>query len=283
MLPSLSSSKSIIGHLTRPNYPGAGNDKMTERQTLVALVISEFLKAALFASVAGNIALARMHGRPVRLIAPPSAYMPGTPTVFHGAIQRMVMLGVPAKILRCMHDFYMRTEFAKQISMSAFASTDVTTQDLVAINDAWMAACGTALINTYFLAEEDGLPSEEHAREVAVFHDAVSRLRNSETVFIRTDGAVVIPGWIDFRRDHRRSVGWRISIQNDGQFGFGTLDNISRSGMGISTTLQLDPSNVICVVLPNSRLLHGVVAWSNGERHGIELSELLSEDDPLFD
>jgi PilZ domain len=99
---------------------------------------------------------------------------------------------------------------------------------------------------------------------------------------VRTDGHVLIPGWLDRRRGRRIPVG--ISIRADcgrGQQRV-TLNDISPTGAGLTSCPSLKSGSIVTIELPNGRRLEGHAAWSYANSVGIEFTQPINEDDPVF-
>lgn len=256
------------------------------RRALLNAVVAEFMTASLFSLVATSIVAARLSGRTVRLTGPADIYLPCAATVFPQAVPTLTMLGAPSSILQSILAFHTRAAFAARLTAPGLlrlkdriADRD---GDLAAEHAVWNSVCGAALLAVHFLYDEEGFPDDAQERSVQLIRDAIKAIGSGGAPFVRSDSTVFIPGWLDPRRDVRRPCGWRVLIHHQNSRIPGVLENVSRTGMGLSAHGPMTAGQPVGVVLPDGRILEGSVVWVDGLQCGVAFPQPLEDLDPLI-
>lgn len=258
----------------------------SEKKTLLDLVVAEFSTAALFSIVATCIVAARLDGRAVRLAGPAEIYLPSAPTVLPNAITALSKMGMATSILQSILAFHTRATFAARLSTPVFSrwneNAESGTGDLAGEHAVWNTVCGAALLVVHFLYAENGFPDDTQERSMQLIRDSIRAIGNGQTPFVRSDSTVFIPGWFDYRREVRRTFGWRVEVHHQNHRMLGVLENLSRTGMGLSTQSVMIVGRPVCAILQDGRQLEGTIVWVNGLRCGATLLRTLDSHDPLI-
>ena len=258
----------------------------SEKKSLLDLIVAEFSTASLFSIVATCIVQARLDGRAVRLAGPADIYLPSAPTAFPHAMPALAKMGVPTAILQSILAFHTRATFAARLSTPMLSRLNEQTEDgaidLASEHAVWQSVCGAALLVIHFLYAENGFPDDTHQDNMQLIRDSIKAIGNGETPFVRSDSTVFIPGWFDYRREIRRLFGWRVEVHHQNHRMLGVLDNLSRTGMGLSTQSPMIVGRPVYVILQDGRQLEGTVVWVNGLRCGATLLRTLDGHDPLI-
>lgn len=264
----------------QPLEPASAADVLT------ANLASEFLTTALFTAVATSMVIALAAARPIRFSGSVSAYLPRAPELF------------PSVLLQS-RDVFLTHRLTDELSR-LYQQVSLTREMTPCNNEAWLGALSDAPVDWHHLAQAWQLLSGELRLFLLVLADMepvrssgklarlleieglVKSARYGGTPCVRTDGIVLIPGWLNRRFDRRVPVG--ISVRLDCGRGYQrvTLNDISISGVGLSSCPSLKTGTPVIVELPNSRVLTGRSAWCHGNNVGVQFTLPLAEADPLF-
>jgi len=80
----------------------------------------------------------------------------------------------------------------------------------------------------------------------------------------------------------RQKTRWDAVLYVHGRFQNILIHNISCSGMKLKNAFGLVPGDVVSVELLSHRTFEGTVMWSVAPYTGVEFTEFLAEDDPIF-
>lgn len=93
---------------------------------------------------------------------------------------------------------------------------------------------------------------------------------------------VIVPGWIDDRRERLVPVDVSVRIRTPNCEQRATVTDLSVSGLGITWCPSLPAGSKVVVELPNNRELEAEVIWSHGSTIGARLMAPLDHDDAIF-
>jgi PilZ domain len=247
---------------------------------------SEFLTTSLFITVTASMVSARKQARIIRLGADASVYLPKEPDFFCSAATAdpaaFFNQSLTAHLQRIYQQLTMALEFTP-------VRTEHWTTNIVLpglgwdeLCNIWQPLCGEARMLMLVLAELDMLRESDQLPRLLEIEALAKSARYGGTPCVRSDGLVLIPGWLDRRRDRRIPV--RVSVVID--YGRGRqraiLSDVSGAGIGVSSCPSLPSGTSMSVELPNGRILNGLVAWSSGGNIGLRFAEPMRETDPLF-
>jgi hypothetical protein len=157
--------------------------------------------------------------------------------------------------------------------------------DIEILADAWRRTAAEASRAIETVSAAMGRPlaagTDEEASRV------LGLLRMSEaghSPCLGPDGRVTIPGWAERRRALRRTVALPASVVVAGEALFvgAVVRDISATGLGVDCACDAAEGTPVTVRIDGGRQFHGRVAWSNGQRLGIELDQRLAPDDSLL-
>ena len=132
------------------------------------------------------------------------------------------------------------------------------------------------------LLELDLLGRTDQIPRLLEIEGLVKTARYGGTPCVRSDGHVLIPGWLDRRRDRRVPVGISVMIECTRGRVRSVLNDLSITGLGLTSCPSVAIGSELSVEMPNGRILTGLVAWSTGSNVGISFREPLAEADPVF-
>lgn len=253
---------------------------------LTANLASEFLTTALFTAVATSMVLARAAARPIRFSGSVSAYLPRQPELFSSVVLQSRDVFLTHRLTGELSRLYQQVAFTRE--MTPFTneawhgeSSDASL-DWRQLAQAWQPLSGELRLFLLVLADMEPVRSSAQLARLLEIEGLVKSTRYGGTPCVRTDGVVLVPGWLDRRSDRRVPVG--ISVRLDCGRGYQrvTLNDVSVSGAGLSSCPSLKSGTPVTLELPNGRVLTGRSAWCHGNTVGVRFTLPLEEADPLF-
>ena len=276
----------IISSATRPFFPK--KHRSFAHGTALSMVVREFLSIAIFSAVAADIASVKRRGRNIRTDNCGSVYMPLPPVLFFSAIPQMLKYGTQSVLIESLQDFYLRTRFTSLASAKEFGTLgsdfggEQNTTNWGYLCDLWMSACGMALLVIHCAGSEESIDATKHGSDIELLRNAISDLRNGKHFFVRADGTIFVPGWLEGRKVERIDVEFDIIVRQRNRTHRGLMENISKTGMRFSTNTQIETGAPVGAELADGRILQGMIVWSSKNRHGVEFFDPLQDADPLL-
>jgi hypothetical protein len=253
---------------------------------LLDALIAEFLGSAKLAAVVTSMVTARRAGRKLQYIGSIEAYAPADPLIFP-AVGAGLSGPIPYPALfHSLHEYYMRQAFVSALSRLPPDAWNCGDKPSIAewteLEDAWCCVCSTATIVMHHIPEVRSMDDPAAQYRLASLHRLVNAAKMSESPCVRSDGTVFVPGWLDRRRQERRTVGCKVWLETGGVRERATLHDISMGGMGLAFCKTFPVGTEVAAQLPNGRRLVGNVAWSHEDRMGATFARPLSPTDPLL-
>jgi hypothetical protein len=149
--------------------------------------------------------------------------------------------------------------------------------------DAWSRVCG-------LIADTHGriaaiMSQAGHAADMAGESRTLALLQAAARggwPCLTRDGELTIPGWAERRVGERIRVRLPASIAIANREFAASLFDVSSTGLGLESALEIEPGTPIAVRLPDGRKLFGLVQWHRSGRTGVKLSHRLTDTDPLL-
>lgn len=256
-------------------------------QTAFAInLASEFITTALFATVVTSMTSARAAGRTLRIVGDAAAYLPPAPSLFLGAENDASGMFFSTRLTGDLSRLYKHLALAMTMTPTSpdawCAATPQASCSWKDLTDVWQPLCSQMRLLLLVLLELDLLGSSEQLPRLLEVESLTKAARYGGTPCIRSDGQVIIPSWLDKRRDRRIPVGVSVIIAGPSGRLRATLNDMSPAGLGLGACPSFPLGTGLSVELPNGRALAGAVAWTHGGHVGLKLDVPLLETDPIF-
>lgn len=257
-----------------------------ETDVLTGNLASEFLTTALFTAVASSMVLARAAARPIRFSGNVSAYLPRPPELFPKAISQFQDVFLTHRLTGELSRLYQQVTFTREMTPGTnepwLGEASDTAVDWHQLAQAWQPLSGQLRLFLLVLADMEPVRSSAQLARLLEIEGLLKSTRYGGTPCVRTDGVVLVPGWLDRRSDRRVPVG--ISVRLDSGRGNQRviLNDISVSGAGLSSCPSLKSGTPVKIELPNGKVLTGRSAWCHGTTVGVKFMHPLDDADPLF-
>jgi hypothetical protein len=253
----------------------------------LALTIStEFLTLALLTAVTTGMIAARSNGHAVRLGGPVKKYLPEPPAEFRNLVNSEEAGFFSRSLTLGLEDFYAQlTEVRQNTPLDAATwATDgkATSVDWPELGGRWLPLCRKARLILLTLCECELLRGTDQDARLFEIEGLAKNACYGGTPCIRADGMVMVPGWLDHRRDTRIPVGTAIWIHTKSGRHRAVLKDVSAAGFGLSACPSLTVNAEVVAELPSGTTIHGVVVWSHGGNIGLRLADRLSATSPVF-
>lgn len=257
-----------------------------QQETLLKSVVNEFYCSAKLAVVFTSIVNARCDGTQLQNINRPSAFMPGEPVIFNAVAAGLTPSFDHPILVDVLQDYYSRLSFARSFSdltsLAAEAEGNRYAADYLQISDVWRRICDLANRVAHQLYDVEDVRGSDKDSALKSIHTLIKLAQSGQSPCVRDDGLVSIPGWLDQRREERRSLGWKIWVNSGSARERATLQDISTGGMGLSNCRACPVGTQISVQLPDHRCLTGIVTWSQVDRMGARFLTPISLNDPVL-
>jgi PilZ domain len=253
---------------------------------LTANLASEFLTTALFTAVTSSMVTARAAARQIRFVGSVSAYLPRRPELFPSVIRPSQDVFLTHLLTGELSRLYQQVAFALDMTPSTNEAwldrgSDAST-NWNQLAQAWQPLSSELRLFLLVLADMEPVQSSGQMARLLEIEGLVKSTRYGGTPCVRSDGVVLVPGWLDQRSDRRVPVGISVRLNSGGGYQRVTLNDISVSGAGLSSCPSLKSGTQVTLELPNGRVLNGRSAWCHGNTVGVKFSLPLDESDPLF-
>jgi len=242
--------------------------------------LADLLTIGLLSAVIASVVTALSKGSSVRMIGNPADYLPPErltderPEVFFDD-----------NLAAHLRDIRRQTKFAANLtrpSLDDFFAGMKTCSDFTPLKDLWEPVCGQVRLLLLVVAD---LPETRYSNQIARILEVeslVKRARYGETPCIRTDGMVIVPGWIDQRREPRFTVNISVICNFSKKRVRVVLKDLSITAAGLCSCPTVPVGTAIAIELPNARILDGRVIWSQGTNIGVRFDKPLADQDPIF-
>jgi hypothetical protein len=282
-----STTRRLLLRDTNANIPEAAAYPPAPAVTPVAHAMSvEFLTASLLTAVTTSMLTARANNRALKFDGSISHYFPEAPLAFRdmASCDESVFFG--RSMTRGLATFY--AELGKMrsgLSGDAAFWQPQTTDHKHRFGDLsqnWRALCGESRLVLLALCELDCLAGTDQSARLYEIEEFIRNAWYGDVPCIRADGQVIVPGWLDQRRDTRIPIGVAIWIQTKHGRQRAVLRDVSVAGFGLSACHGLAMGTEVFTELPDSTRINGTIIWSHGGSVGVRFAERLPETSPVF-
>lgn len=260
--------------------------RFDDRASIHATLIAEFVNSARLAAVVASMATSRRLGLHLKFPGAFRAYLPPIPYVYRAVSATATSGTLRRDSAASLHDYYARVAFVGAVSdMPADEwrlGTSLTNADWRDLEDAWCRVCTLASVAMHHMIEVSLDLDGFSPQQLNLVQRVVSAAKNGTRPCVDSDGTVIVPGWFDRRRQDRLTLHWPISLEVNGRWEHGTLQDISTSGMGLSDCRFHPVGTEVVAHLKSGRCLAGRVQWSRDDRLGAMFASALAQDDPLL-
>ena len=267
---------------------GPADDVATEPKAVhqaIALAI-EFLSIALLTSVMVSMTTARTQGRKLKLIGPVGDYMPSPPPSFERTITLNPKAFFTLELSRQVGGLYSAIELARTVSPGSaedWQSDDTTSKtDWKMLSSIWQPLNQQVEATLQAINKFDLFFGTDHASRSLEIQHVARCAAHGETPCIRSDDIVLIPGWLDLRKETRIPVGATVWMTTQNWRQRVTLKDLSVAGAGLASCPSLAMGADVKIELPSGVPLHGSVMWSIGGNIGVRFTARLTENDPAY-
>lgn len=249
-------------------------------------LISEFVTTARLAAVVTSMATARRSGSCLRFLGVFRAYLPPSPHVFQLSFRTLMDASLQPEFVSNLQNYYARLAFISALSDlpdDAWRSGNgLSTAEWQDLENAWCRICALASVVVHHMLELC-LDSNPARRDLASIQHIVQLAKDGGRPCVGFDGAVIVPGWLDRRRQDRRLLNWPALLDVDGERYMATLHDVSTDGMGIAGCRMHRVGANLTAALQSGRCLAGRVQWCQLDRLGAKFTLPLALTDPLLD
>lgn len=266
--------------------PRTASKPIDDRASVHATLITEFVNSARLSAVVASMATCRRLGLQLKFPGAFRAYLPPIPYVYQAVSATATSGTLRRDSAASLHDYYSRVAFVGAVSdMPADEwrlGTSLTNADWRDLEDAWCRVCALASDAMHHMIEVSLDLDGFSPQQLNLVRGIVSAAKDGARPCVESDGTVIVPGWLDRRRQERLTVHWPVSLEVNGRWENGTLRDISTSGMGLSDCRFHPVGTEVVAHLQSGRYLAGRVQWSRDDRLGAVFLSPLAQDDPLL-
>ncbi|MGQ0673941.1 MAG: PilZ domain-containing protein [Hyphomicrobium sp.] len=253
---------------------------------IVATLMAEFINSATFSVAMTSLVTACKSGKVVHTVGPVAGYLPPDPLIFPALAAGLLVPAEHSLLVDGLHNYYMKLGFARSLTRlpaEDWASPDASKSiPWTELCDVWQRVCASALVVVHCSQDSVYVMEAAHQRSLGHLHQLLRSATCGECPCIRSDGRLVVPGWLDQRRHDRKRLDRKVWIETRTGRSHGILQDISTSGFGLSSGPALEVSERVSVQLSDGRILVGIAVWHQDGRSGARLVQPLSETDPLL-
>jgi hypothetical protein len=251
----------------------------------VSLAI-EFLGLALRTAVTTSMITARKQGGKLKLIGPVDDYLPGTPIEFERLSATNKGIFFTPELSCQVVELYAAIDVARRASPACtehwLCDISETNIDWGSLNALWQPLNHRVGLTLRVMNKFDLLFGTDHASRSLEIQHVVECAGLGETPCIRSDGIVLIPGWLDLRTEARIPVGASVWLTTQNWRQRVTLKDLSVAGAGLASCPSLTLGADVTIELPSGNPLHGSVMWSIGGNIGVRFRSRLPETSSVY-
>jgi hypothetical protein len=241
----------------------------------------EFLTSALLTAVTASMIKARTDDRRLRFSVPVEHYLPQVPNSIHDIIRSDEAIFFNRNLGAALIVFYDTLRIARQTVPEDIAvwQGDAAEggEDWDALGRTWQKLCGEARLVLLALCEFDFLCDTDQSARLFEIEELVKTARYGGTPCLRVDNLIIVPGWLDQRRDTRIPLGLSVQIEIGNNRRRATIRDLSVAGFGLSHCPAVPNGTSIVVTLPEGTRISGMAMWSHGGNVGVQFSHRISE------
>jgi hypothetical protein len=266
-------SKALISVPSAALHVGARRSSRPLRSTCgidsppVIGLAAEFLEAAMMAAVTASMITARGTGRSLRLIGPPLDYLPKQKSEVARWFSNAPAVFFTPHMTTAVQAFY--TSLNAALLNTPDEADDwqlvetLTKHDWSALAQLWIPICAQAAAVLKLMIKFDVMYGTDHVNRYLEIELLVASAQSLGTPCIRSDNIVLVPGWLDFRRELRIPINAAV-------------------GAGLGQAPSLPVGTDLSLELPHCPLIRGAVMWSLGGHIGVRFLKRLNDDDIEF-
>ncbi len=246
----------------------------------------EFLGVALLAAVTTSMATARTQNRELRLIGPIEDYLGGPRPVFSTHIGNLDVSANTQPLIIGLEEFYAqidRARLATPTELDAWHSASAPAGvDWPELAIEWRQLCCKAVFILRAIAKMEFLNDAGQSKRLIGIERIVDDAMLGGIPCVRSDDIVIIPGWLDQRRDERISINISVWIETKCGRQRALLKDMSLSGLGLGSCPSLPLGAGVKVELSDGTSMDGFAVWSHGGQVGVKLAERLNRQSPAL-
>ena len=250
-----------------------------EAQQILAALASEARHISLLVAVSGSIVNSLAAGRRQELRAALPAYLPPKPLLLPAAAESAIRLdAIATPAIQCLVEFYSLVSFARTATLEHTKRLPNggcgQTTDTEMLAEAWQAAALQSIKALTILDGQDAA-ADPASEDTAALRRLIEMLRGvtlGRAPCIRIDGAVIVPGWIERRKQLRREVDRPAQLSVNGIPHEMTLRDISVGGVGLEGHASVKPGDLVNIALDSGVNVQGVAVWNRDGRVGVKLT-----------
>jgi hypothetical protein len=285
-------SKALISVPSAALHVGARRSSRPLRSTCgidsppVIGLAAEFLEAAMMAAVTASMITARGTGRSLRLIGPPLDYLPKQKSEVARWFSNAPAVFFTPHMTTAVQAFY--TSLNAALLNTPDEADDwqlvetLTKHDWSALAQLWIPICAQAAAVLKLMIKFDVMYGTDHVNRYLEIELLVASAQSLGTPCIRSDNIVLVPGWLDFRREVRIPINASIWLSTHNWRKHVLLKDISAVGAGLGQAPSLPVGTDLSLELPHCPLIRGAVMWSLGGHIGVRFLKRLNDDDIEF-
>jgi hypothetical protein len=270
----------------RVRHANVDRDASSVSSSATHALATEFLTSALLTAVTTSMVSANAGQRQFKVIGPIVDYLPALPETFAGLTGDYDARFFTPTLTKSLAAYYTQLRRALAVTPndteSWTGSAATRTTDWGKMTTVWQPLCGEARLMLLALCEFDLLTDTDQEPRLLEIAQLIKMARYGGTPCIRSDGIVIVPGWLDGRREVRIPIGATVWIETRHGRQRSVLKDMSLNGMGLSSCPTLAIGNEITVTLPNGTPVQGIVTWCHGGFVGARFAQRMTEADPAY-
>ena len=252
---------------------------------LLVSLTSELLTTALFTVVATSCIMRRARNLPLKFPGQFAALLPVAPELFPSLYSDDPAVFFDEQLTAHLKRIYQHLHFALQMmpaDCGEIVDGSGTMTTWTGPEETWRLLCGEMRMMMLILSDVEEV---RQSGELARLFEIESLLKTATyggSPCVRPDGNVVVPGWLDRRRERRIPIGISVMVEFGQNRQRVTMNDMSISGFGLAGCPSLASGTEITIEIPSGKKLAGSVAWSLGGKIGVRLHERLIEGSQMF-
>jgi hypothetical protein len=265
---------------TRFMYPSCQKNPSPARPQVIALA-KEFLETITLAAVTTSMITARNTGKNLRLIGSPLDYLPKRMDWKKNSPSCGLVEFFTLQMTNDVQKLYLNINLALDntpIEARAWNTEAALSQyNWPSLSRAWILICSQANTILQSMIKFDVLHGTRYENLYLEIGALVASAQSSKTPCIRSDAIVIIPGWLDARRETRIPINASVWIFTNIWRSQVILNEISTVGAGLAQAPSLSTGTNVSIELLHCAPIPATVAWSVGGCLGAKFLNRLNE------
>ena len=253
------------------------------RQLDLVTLLDELLNSALLTAATasiGNAIMSRKHGTSRRMI---SAYLPPTPSFFHG--MRLLLSREPGmlQLSRRLGDYYANLQTLRELTARDAMEPDTLEVSIASLTDAWrqLAQAAENAIGTLADLLYPELKHQTNERRDLVL-ELLAQVSAGNSPCIDAYGTIRLPIWANRRSGQRVPKDLQAYFLVNESLQRAAVLDVSEIGIGVLGLRGASSGSRVTLLLGPGHSSTGRVIWVKATRCGIELDEPLPPDCQLL-